>query len=233
LKLHTLILTIMTLPCIGRANTSFITDPGSGSLRTGGSPSFGFSLGAQFTLSTVDGLDGFVLALGIYDPSGNALNTDHEIGLWDVTAGNTMVADATVTAGTTNSGVPGFLYVTLPVPVLLIDGDVYKLAAYYSQTSTDTLLDNNGTPTIDPNFSNTHGIFDPTGAVGQLSEPTGTAGNPYVGPNLQFQPIPEPGTGALLLVVCALAGWHARIRSLTVAAQHVDDSARAVTEPRA
>ncbi len=212
MKLYTLILTALIVPGIGKANTSFITDADSGSLRTGGSPSFGFSLGAEFTLSTVNELDGFVLELGIYDPSGNALNTDHEIGLWDVTAGNTMVADATVTAGTTNSGVPGFLYVSLPTPVLMIDGDVYKLAAYYSQTSTDTLLDNNGSPTIDPNFSSTHGIFDPTGAVGSLSEPTGTAGNPYVGPNLQFQPIPEPGTGALLLVAGVLVGWRARAR---------------------
>ena len=91
----------------------------------------------------------------------------------------------------------------------LINGDQYRLAAYFpSGTSTDHLLDccQGAAPTADPEFTALVGAFTPSNVVGHLSEPTGTAGHAYVGPNLQFQAVPEPGTGALTLAVAALLG---------------------------
>ncbi|HLW77491.1 MAG TPA: hypothetical protein VKS01_10905 [Bryobacteraceae bacterium] len=182
--------------------TTLFSDAGSGALRTGD----GFSLGVEFTVNDSQPL--FVFGLGIWDPSGNALASDHEIGLWDVTAGNIMVDDATVTAGTTNGGTPGFLFVSVP-QTLLNNGDTYQLATYYTNSpNTDTLFNccSGSAPTNDPNFTGLVGVFTASNTVGSLSEPNGTAGHAYVGPNMQFGPAPEPGTGTLLLSVAVLGG---------------------------
>jgi len=206
LKKNCLIFALLIAPAIGRASVLF-SDAGGGNVRTGD----GFSLGAQFTVSA-PGLE--ATGLGIFDLTGNALASDHEVGLWDVTAGNVQVADVTVLTGTSNGGVPGFVFVPLPLPVILINGDQYRIAPYYSGTSTDTLRDccQGAAPTTDPSFTSVVGVFTFSNVVGHLSEPTGIAGHPYVGPNLQFQPIPEPGSFALMLAGAALLGG-SRLRS--------------------
>jgi len=199
LNAKALFLTLIMTASIGRATLLF-SDPGGGNSRTGD----GFSLGAQFTVSVSNEE---VIGLGIYDLTGNALLTAHEVGLWDVTAGNTMVADVTVPAGTTNGGTPGFVFVAPPSPVVLFNGHQYKLAAYYpSGASTDHLADccQGAAPTADPGFTSIVGAFTASASVGSLSEPNGTAGHAYVGPNLQFQPTPEPATGLLILPAAAL-----------------------------
>jgi hypothetical protein len=190
---------VLTIAGAAQASALF-TSPGTGTVRQGQ----GFSLGAQFVVSA-GGL--VVTALGFYDVTGNALISDHEIGLWDVSAGNTKIADLTVTAGTTNSGVPGFLYVNLGAPVALTNGHTYRLATYYPTGTGDALLDccTGGTaPTADARFTSVVGAFTTSNVVGSLSEPNGTAGFPYIGPNLQFDTIPEPGTLGLTITAMTL-----------------------------
>jgi hypothetical protein len=180
------------------ASTLF-TSPGSGADRQGDA----FTLGTSFTV-TSDG--NIVTALGIYDVGG-AFTTDHQIALWDHTAGDTQVASATFLASNTNAGTPaGFLYVSIS-PLLLVKGDNYILGAFYPGTfavaSGDHLLDHSATPGTDPNFNNFVARFDTSNSG--LQEPLGgTSGTAFIGPNLQFTPAPEPST--VFSVVAGLAG---------------------------
>jgi len=202
MRTTTIAMLLLTAASVSHAGTMMFTTPGTGPDRTGD----GFSLGVQFQVVAPNLT---VVSLGIYDTTGGALKTDHEIGLWDVTAGNAQVADATVTAGTSNGGTPGFVFVGLTTPTALILGDTYRLAAYYpagSSATTDHLLDccsGSTAPAPNPDFIQLNGEFTPSNTIGGLSEPTGQAGHAYVGPNLQFN-TPEPGTGLLILGAVAL-----------------------------
>ena len=107
----------------------------------------GFSLGSRFTDSTPS-LE--ATALGIHFENGTAPLQSHEMGLWDVTAGNTLVADVTMPAGGAGTfSLGGFLYIALPIPVLLNAGDQYILDAYYPDPA-GTVLDQIKDDWIDP-----------------------------------------------------------------------------------
>jgi hypothetical protein len=179
------------------ASTLF-TSSGGGADRTGDD----FTLGTGFTVNS-PGI--IVTALGIYDVGG-AFTTDHQIALWDHTAGDTLVASATFLASNTNSGTPaGFLYVSIS-PLLLVNGDNYVLGAFYPSltfgSGGDHLLDTGGSPGTDPNFGSFVSRFD---THGTFQEPLGGAGDTaYIGPNLQFTPAPEPST--VFSIVAGLAG---------------------------
>ena len=168
------------------------TAPGSGALRTGD----GFSLGAIFTYN--GSFASWITDLGIEDVTAETWDHSHEIGLWDLTASNTQIADATV--DNTGTLIGGFRYVHLILPVPLTAGHQYKLAAYYFPTvsSSDHLLDHGApNPTADPLFGSFTAVFTSSNTVGQLSEPNGNAGDvAYVGPNFIFL-TPEPATFAL------------------------------------
>jgi hypothetical protein len=185
---------------LSQATTLFSNFGSGNNVRTGD----GFSLGVGFTYS--GSVAALVTDLGLLDVGGETWDTSHEIGLWDVTAGNVKIADVTVD----NSGtlLNGFRYVHLGSATLLTVGHAYILGAYYNPSATsgsgapisgDHLVDNGpGTaPTNDPSFTSLVGKFTGLNSVGSLSEPTGTAGHAYVGPNLQFTPVPEPGTALL------------------------------------
>ena len=183
------------------ASTLF-TSAGSGTNRQGDA----FTLGTSFTVLTSGNT---VTALGIYDTgdNGGVFFADHQIGLWDNTAGNTQVASATFLASTTSGGESaGFLYVSVS-PVGLVSGHTYVLGAFYPGTfavaSGDHLLDTGGAPGTDPNFNSFVSRFDTSNAGFQ--EPLGGAGDTaYIGPNLQFTPAPEPAT--VVSIVAGLAG---------------------------
>jgi hypothetical protein len=186
----------------GVGSADLFIGPGTGTIRTGD----GFSLGAEFTYNGPD--DSTVTDLGMYDYAGETWDHSHEIGLWDLTAGNTQIADATVD----NSGTlilpfgavaDGYRYVHLLFPPSLHTNHTYILAAYYyPTTSSSDHLHNccSGTPPTAgevPTFSGFQAMYSNNATVGHLSEPDTSAGDTaYVGPNLQFQ-TPEPATFAL------------------------------------
>jgi len=190
---------LMALGSMAAQADPLFTNPGTHPLRYGD----GFSLGSEFVVETAN-LE--VTALGLYDTSGSGFFQSHDVGLWDVSAGNTEVASATVPAGTGASLVNGFRYVNLISSVSLVLGDQYILAAFYPVGETpgvnDQLLDHNGSGSnaaTDPNFGSFVAAFTSTGlgsSLGHLSEPNGTAsGTDYVGPNLLYTTAsPEPGT---------------------------------------
>lgn len=196
------------LACSGVASAdSLFTTQGSGTVRTGD----GFSLGSLFTYNGA--FTSVVTDLGLEDVGGEVWDHSHEIGLWDVTSGNTQIADATVdNAGTL---IDGFRYVHLLLPAALTAGHQYELAAYYFPTasSSDHLLNccSGTSPTPDPLFGSFTAVFTGSNTVGHLSEPNGGAGDTsYIGPNFLFQSVPEPPTLALtgcgllgLLLICA------------------------------
>lgn len=169
--------------------------PGNGPTLIGN----GFSLGSEFrdvATSTV-----LVTALGLYDVSGQTWDSSHEIGIWDVSTGNNLIADATVD----NSGtlLNGFRYAQLVTPVALTDGDIYIIAAYYQPTSTssDLLLDWTSTihPVVDPNFLDLAAAYSGSNTLGSLTEPNFVQPTAYIGPNFQFQSgVPEPSSFALI-----------------------------------
>jgi hypothetical protein len=180
------------------ANRPFTT-AGTGTDRTGtGAPNpaiDGFSLGTQFVVDTQFAL---VAALGIWVAPTTTLTDSHDIGLWDHTAGDTEVAVATVPGGTGRT-LGEFGYVAWGTPVLLAMGDTYRLAAYYPSPA-DQLHDCcSGTPpAADPAFGSFVAVFTASDTIGSLSEPNGGAGDTaYVGPDFQFQVVPEPEEFAL------------------------------------
>src|SRR5260370_3050989 len=134
--------------------------------------------------------------LGIEDVSGETWDHSHEIGLWDLTASNTQIADATV--DNTGTLISGFRYVHLGVQVLLTPTHQYTLAAYYFPTasSTDHLLDPGAVtaipPTADPSFTGFTAMFTGSNTAGSLSEPTLNARRTgHVRPNFLVVPTPE------------------------------------------
>jgi len=185
------------------AHASFLfTDAGSHPLRYGD----GFSLGSKFTVVSAN-IE--VTALGIYDVTGAGFFQSHEVGLWDVTAGNTQVADVTIPTGTSAVLLNGFRYIDVSSPVDLVAGDQYILAAFYPVGQVvgvnDQLRDCCGAGSnaaTDANFGSFFAAFTTTGlgsSAGHLTEPNGSvAGTDYAGPNFEFQSVPEPASGVLL-----------------------------------
>jgi hypothetical protein len=193
---------LIAVTASGASAGTVFTDFGSHASRFGD----GFSLGSEFT-DVTPGLE--ATALGIHFENSNAPLQAHEIGLWDVTAGNTMVADVTMPSGGAGTfSLGGFLYISLPVPVLLNAGDRYVLAAFYpagrDSAANDQIKDCCGSgnnPSTDPAFTAFLAVFSSTNTAGQLTEPLGgAAGTDYTGVNLEFQavPVPEPTTLSLL-----------------------------------
>ena len=203
---------LLALALATGAHASFLfVDSGSHPLRYGD----GFSLGSKFTVGSTN-LE--VTALGIYDVTGGGFFQSHEVGLWDVTAGNTQVADVTIPIGTSAVLLNGFRYIDVSSPVDLIAGDQYILAAFYPVGQVfgvnDQLLDCCGAGTnagTSAGFGSFQAAFTTSGlgtSAGHLTEPNGTtAGTDYVGPNFVFVVVPEPSSSAVLglgLIVLAL-----------------------------
>jgi hypothetical protein len=209
---------LLALTAATAAHANFLfTDPGSHPSRFGD----GFSLGSRFTDITPGTLT--VTALGIYDFNGGGFFQSHDVGLWDVTQGNTEVAQVTIPAGSGAFSLNGFRYIDLISPVDLVDGDQYILAAFYPVGQVlgvnDQMLNcctSGSNASTDPSFGSFSAAFSATGlgsSVGHLTEPNGfTAGTDYVGPNLLFI-TPEPGSAVLLILgVGTLALRRKRIR---------------------
>jgi hypothetical protein len=185
------------VPGNGQPEPLYLT-PGNGPVRTGD----GFSLGSDFTTDPSQSL--WIYALGILDVSDETWDQSHPIGIWDVTAGNTMIAQGTVNyANTLVLG--GFRYVTVN-PVLLTPGHEFIIAAYYYPTasSNDHLLDWSSTtpPQVNTLFTNVTGRYTGSNTAGMLTEPMGGVTNRYVGPNFLWT-TSDPSVGSATLLTPA------------------------------
>jgi hypothetical protein len=97
--------------------------------------------------------------LGFADPTGAALANSHVISLWDNTGGNTLLATATVPAGTPTLWADGYDWVQLPSTVNLTYNNWYYIVAQVGN------VDTVGNP------------VDSWGDLIQNNSPDGTAGS--------------------------------------------------------
>jgi len=155
--------------------------------------------------STVD-----VTALGFYDGtpgmwtgSGTVVN-NHTLSLWGPSAtsggnlGSLNLASVTLNAGATVDA-NGFAWVTLSTPIALVPGDYYDvLTSMTAGSGNDAYLQpydtgSSGNPsyvlTSGAPFKIVQGAYSTSGYAYSLST--------YLGPNLQYEIVPEPSTVAL------------------------------------
>ncbi len=176
----------------------FVASPGGGTLRVGNN----FTLGSSFTVGSIPVS---VFSLGVWDSNADGLAVAKPVGLWNSTG--TLLASATVPAGTTGTLVGEFRYTSI-TPIVLSANTSYTVGAFYASSDTDQLHDHTGgaAPTMSSDFTNYVARFD--NATG-FSDPTGGASGPaYVGPSFQYAVVPEPSSlllglgGAGMLWVC-------------------------------
>jgi hypothetical protein len=185
---------VLTLAALVLASPVFagelVVAPDSGSLRTGD----GFTLGTAFTVGSSSAK---VTSLGAWDNGSDGLSFAKPVAIWD--SGGTMIASATVPAGTAGTLVGEFRYTSI-TPVTLTAGQQYTAGVYYSAADTDSLHDHTGTPTMSSDFTGYVAVFTGSNTVGSISRPTGGAtGAEYIGPSFQYA-VPEPASiGTMLL----------------------------------
>ena len=157
-------------------------------------------------------------ALGVWAPTNSGLLDAHEVGLWDISAGNTLVASTTVPSGAGAnggfvwSGTGGFWYETIAATPLTA-GDTYMLGALYSATTSDRALIQAGPITIDPNIASTGDASFILSAT--LQEPNNivpSANDGYYGPNAEITVVPEPMPCAMLGLGLLILSWFRRNR---------------------
>ena len=161
---------------------------------TGGSnffSTFDSTVGWAFTISSPV----LVSQLGVWDLNNDGLNQSHGVDIWDSNT-QTLLATATVPAGTSATLTDGFRYVPI-VPVPLAPGS-YTIADFNSSgpfASQDIFVANAATITTAPGVA----YGGPKSAVGFVF-PVGDAfqhQNSYFGPNFQFTtPVSTPDSGS-------------------------------------
>jgi hypothetical protein len=175
-----------------------------GTFLTNQPPSFTGTRGLIFSLNNPNVA---VSQLGVFDNGGDGLENSHQVGLWRLdpaTLQGTLLASATVPAGTTASLIGGYRFVPIS-PVSFGPLDLGVVAGQYSTGDGDDLV----TPVPSLNFPGALQIFPP-GRFGLgtglpypdqgLSPPcTGCSAPIFWEANFQFQDVPEPSVGLLLL----------------------------------
>jgi PEP-CTERM motif len=140
-------------------------------------------------------------ALGIWDQNPDGLLASHEIGLW--TSTGTLLASATITnanSSATASGVPApGRWLFTPIAPLTLAAGTYVLGSTF-QCCLDPIVFPLGTETILPGFT-FGGPRVGFGSALMFPDPFQTpavGSHPFLGPNLDLAPIPEPATLTLL-----------------------------------
>ena len=156
-----------------------------------------------------------VTHLGVYDTGGNGLDQVHPVGLWN--GENTLLASATVPAGTAAAISDGYRYVPLTESVTLSPG-VYDLGAHYYN-----IQEGFG----DPYFELVDSVTLPAGAAFEtalikssffgLTHPVepifGNFGTSFFGPGALYTAVPEPTTiGMASALTLATGIWSSRRR---------------------
>lgn len=162
-----------------------------------GNPSF--TLGWSFTTNNAIVVD----ELGLFDDSQDGLAERHELGLWD--SGGSLLASATIGAGTSGTLINQFRYIDI-ADVLLAAGQTYFIGALFT-SGADALL----FPNINVSGMATIAEIDfgsATYAAGAtLDRPTLDAGpEGYFGPNFTTAAVPEPATWGLMILGFGAAG---------------------------
>ena len=153
-----------------------------------------------------------ITQLGVFDSGGDGLANPHQIGLWRLNG--TLLASATVPAGTAAPLVDGYRYVTIspvtiPMAINPLDpGTAYIIAAQYSVDDADDLVSPLASG-IAPGMSTWTDGYPSVGWYGfgsNLPFPgtrtypmmEGSGGRTYWEPNFQFVVVPEPAMPLLL-----------------------------------
>ncbi|MDE3068335.1 MAG: PEP-CTERM sorting domain-containing protein [Verrucomicrobiota bacterium] len=195
------------------AQTDFYTENPSYSLSLN-PPKSGYSgnVGLSFQATNVlTGQTMYVTALGFYAGTNGewtgagTVDYDHTLSLWGPAgAGNANFGSLNLASVTLNAGTAvdadGFAWVTLNSPIALANNSYYSLlTSVTSGQTTDPYLDpyDNGS-TGNSAISVTSGA--PLKPYEGAYSTSGYAysGSGYLGPNLQFQVVPEPASLALL-----------------------------------
>ncbi|HSW05446.1 DUF4082 domain-containing protein [Aquabacterium sp.] len=201
----TLVLTGLVVPLAQAAEAPAYAFTGSG-IYFGDAPvTVGFIFTAQQAMP--------LSALGFYDHQQDGLNQAHELALFS--SSGTLLATATVAAGTSAPLIGEYRYATLGSTFMLQADTQYVLAAQTEATDGYRFASAPlPTLTVDPRITigNSAGVYH---YGPSLVFPQTVLYDIYASPNMLLPAVPEPGTWALMLAgVAAVAGLVRRRRAL-------------------
>ena len=138
--------------------------------------------------------DILVTDLGVrYDSDG--ITSDHQVGIWD--SRQTLLAEATVTAGTAPDGDFGYTPIT---GLSLSPGETYSIGALYLSAGGDYYVSGASSLTMDSRVTWLNSTYPSVGGLGFTFPELDSTSYGRFGPSFLF--IPEPGT----LILLALGG---------------------------
>jgi hypothetical protein len=162
-----------------------------------------------------------VVELGFWDYLGNGFAYGVDVGLWSEDA--TLMASTSLSAGTQHPLVQGFRFNALAAPVILQPNTLYVLGGFrhigdaYSpnlREGTD-FIPATGFDIIGERYPHPSVWDNPLAPEGQMLTFPSFTYDPLnseaaIGPNLVFEPVPEPSAGALAAVASSMILQSAR-----------------------
>lgn len=155
-----------------------------------------------------------VVSLGVFDSGRDGLMSGVWVGLWEEGVVPTELATAQVPSGA-NAALDGYFRFTDIQSVTLLPDHLYVVAAFFEDDQAASLgTGQGGQGGFDARLSN---VLDRYGDAGFYEMPIASDGwaGAWLGANFQLQDgrtVPEPATGALLLVALLAAGLAGRRR---------------------